>query len=137
MRFRQKCSQVTRRVLGNIGRHTLGLQAAGIGFFGMLAAFPAMAALISLYAMWANPSSTIEAFGPFRRILPHDAWQLLDQELIKLTSQQRGQLSSGALIGVVLTLWSSGAGVRALITSLNVVYMEAERRGLLRSPSDV
>jgi membrane protein len=41
-------------------------------------------------------------------------------------------LGAGAVIGVVLALWSASSGVRNLMEALNVVYGERERRGFLR-----
>jgi len=123
---------IAHEAVGNVGRHTLGLQAAGIAFFAMLAAFPAMAAIVSVTALWVDPNATVQEFAIFRRLMPIEAWQLFNQQLLKLAAQEHSNLGIGAIIGFVLTLWSSGAGVRALITSLNIVYMERERRGLVR-----
>jgi membrane protein len=34
-------------------------------------------------------------------------------------------------LGILVALWSAGAGVRALITALNIAYREAEERGFI------
>lgn len=116
----------------NIGDHALFIAAAGIAFYGMLAAFPAVAAFISVYALWANPIEAVHQFSLFRNIMPDQAWQLFHQQLMRLTAERGSNLGVGAFFGLTITLWSAGAGVRALLTALNFVYLERERRGLLR-----
>ncbi len=123
---------IAERMLRNIGRHALSISAAAIAFYGMLAAFPALAAFIALYALMADPVTAIHQFGPLRRILPQEVWSLFHDQLVRLTSGPGRGLGFGAFFGLAITVWSAGAGVRSLITALNVVYMEKERRGLLR-----
>jgi membrane protein len=40
-------------------------------------------------------------------------------------------LGWGVTLGILVALWSAGAGVRALITALNIAYGETEKRGLI------
>jgi membrane protein len=45
------------RLYGNIGKHRVIAIAAGVTFYGLLAIFPALAALVSLYGLFADPAS--------------------------------------------------------------------------------
>ena len=46
--------RILRRVWAGIGRHHLSIVAAGVAFFGVLAIFPAIAALIAVYGLVAT-----------------------------------------------------------------------------------
>ncbi len=43
-----------------------------------------------------------------------------------------GALGLGMIAGILLTVWSANKGMKALMTALNLVYDEEERRGFIR-----
>ena len=45
------------RVYQNIGKHRIVVIAAGITFYSLLAIFPALAALVAIYGLFADPTS--------------------------------------------------------------------------------
>jgi membrane protein len=49
-----------------------------------------------------------------------------------LTSQPPSKLGFALLFGVLVSLWSANAGMKALFDALNVVYGEKERRSFIR-----
>src|SRR5690606_16679122 len=58
----------------------VGLIAAGIAFYFLLAAFPAIGALISLYGLIADPGSITDHFDYFARFLPRDVYVILTEQ---------------------------------------------------------
>ena len=64
------------RVWQNLGRDNTSLVAAGIGLNALLAVFPALAVLVSVYGMFAYPGDVARDLGPFLSILPGDASKL-------------------------------------------------------------
>ncbi len=114
----------------NIQKHSLFLAAAGIAFYGMLAAFPAIATLVSLYGLYADANDAVEHFSIMRRVMPEQAWTLFNDQLLRIVTEDEDKLGIGAIAGLLITLWSAGAGVRALMSWLNVVNRTEERRSL-------
>lgn len=114
----------------NIQKHSLFLAAGGIAFYGMLAAFPAIAALVSLYGLYANANDAVVHFAIMRRVMPEQAWTLFNDQLLRIATEDEQTLGFGAIAGLLITLWSAGAGVRALMSWLNVVNRTEERRSL-------
>lgn len=113
-------------------RDSISLVAAGVGFYSLLAIFPALAALISIYGLVADPAAIERQVQAVIHIIPAEAAGVLQQQLQSLASQPRGGLSLGVAAGILLALWSASAGVKALIQGLNIAYGEAEQRGFIK-----
>jgi membrane protein len=122
---------VLSRVWLGIGRDHLSIIAAGVAFFGVLAIFPAIAALIALYGMVADPSQVAASLGALRPLLPRDVHEMIAGQVTVLVEAGQSRLGLASLISLMLTLWSARAGVTALIEGLNIAYRETDRRSLL------
>ena len=120
------------RVVQNIGRDNTSLVAAGIGLNALLAVFPALAVLVSVYGMFASPGDVATDLGPFLSILPGDASKLLTDQLQTLTTPKNHTLGFGAIVATIVALWNSRQGMSALMTATNIAYNQREQRGFLR-----
>jgi membrane protein len=120
------------RVVQNIGRDNTSLVAAGIGLNALLAVFPALAVLVSVYGMFASPGDVAADLGPFLNILPGDASKLLSDQLQTLTAPKNHTLGFGAIVATIVALWNSRQGMSALMTATNIAYNQREQRGFLR-----
>jgi membrane protein len=119
------------RVYEEIGNDRIGSIAAGTTFFLLLALFPALAALVSLYGLVADPASLEQHLASLQGVLPGGAMDLLKEELHRLVTQPSDGLGIGFAIGLALALWSANSGVKALFDALNVAYDEEEKRGFI------
>ena len=120
------------RVWQNLGRDNASLVAAGIGLNALLAVFPALAVLVSVYGMFAYPGDVAGDLGPFLGILPSDASKLLTDQLQTLTTPKNHTLGFGAVVATIVALWNSRQGMSALMTATNIAYNQREQRGFLR-----
>lgn len=120
------------RVKEEQSKDHLSIIAAGVAFYSLLALFPALAALISLYGLVADPAQVQQQLSQVSGFLPPEAHRLLDQQLSRIVSQSGGALSLALIGGVLLALWSAAKGMNALITALNVAYDEEETRGFFK-----
>ncbi|HET8551144.1 MAG TPA: YihY/virulence factor BrkB family protein [Gammaproteobacteria bacterium] len=116
--------------MAEVGEHNLPLIAAGVAFYGMLAIFPALTALISVYGLIADPADVQQLLST--GMLPSGVADLLRGHAHGLAGSAGGALSISVIIGFLLTLWSSRQGANAIIRALNVVYGERETRSLFR-----
>jgi membrane protein len=119
------------RVWQRVGTDNLSIIAAGVAFYGLLAIFPAITALVSIWGLVADPAQVQQQFASIGQIVPADAWRLLDDQLRSVAASSPRALGWGVALGILVALWSAGAGVRALITALNIAYREAEERGFI------
>ncbi len=121
-----------RRVVHNVNANRLTTEAAAVTFYGLLAIFPALAALVSLFGLIADPHVVADEVDGLRNILPGGAMDLLASELHTLTSASGKSLSLGAAIGVLTSFWTANAATKSIFGALNAAYGETERRGFVR-----
>jgi membrane protein len=106
--------------------------AAGVVFYGLLALFPAVTALVSLYGLFAQSSTIQDHLAFLTTFMPAAGVTIIDEQIARVVSKGNAQLGFGFLIGLGLALWSANAGMKALIDALNIVYEEEEKRGFFK-----
>lgn len=120
------------RVFENIGEHRVVAISAGVTFYVILAIFPALAALVALYGIVADPSTIGRHLDALSGLLPGGALEIIGGELNRVAAQGDRTLGFAFLIGLAVSLWSANAGMTALFDALNIVYAEREKRGYVK-----
>src|ERR1700680_511992 len=120
------------RTYQRINDNRLLAVAAGVVFYGLLALFPGITALVSLYGLFASPSTINDHLSSIGGMLPGDAFQILQDQVNRLVAKGGTKLSFGFILGLGLALWSANAGMKAIMDALNVVYDEKEKRGFIK-----
>ena len=118
-------------VIDRIGRDNVTMVAAGVAFYALLAIFPALAAVVSLYGLVSDPSEVSRQIGALAYLLPPEALKLITDGLQSFVSKSNSQFNIALVTGLVLAVWSARAGMTAVMTGLNIAYEEVERRSLL------
>ncbi len=106
--------------------------AAGVTYYALLAIFPAIAALVSLYGLFADPVSLQDHLNTLSGVLPSGALDIIREQVTRIASQGGGTLGFSFIIGLVLSLWSANAGMKAVFDALNIVYDEEEKRSFVK-----
>lgn len=109
----------------------LGLVAAGVAFYFFMGAFPALAALISLYGLFSDPVFITDQLEGFSRFLPPDSFNILVGQARAIAGTSEAALSLGLVFGIVLTIYSATKGVKALIKGFNIAYGQKETRNIV------
>ncbi len=123
---------VLLRVKDEMDRDNLSLAAAGVAFYALLALFPALAALVSIYGLVFDPASIASQLAEVGQIVPAEVLQIIDSQLTKVTATSDTALGFGFLVGVLLSIWSANKGMKAMVMGLNIVYDEREQRGFIK-----
>ncbi|KPV41214.1 hypothetical protein AN478_04825 [Thiohalorhabdus denitrificans] len=123
---------VARRVWRGISRDNLSVVAAGVGFYAFFALFPALAAVVSLYGLVADPGDVERMVRQVQDVLPEAVTGILSSQLRKLAENTGARLGVGVVVGILIALWSATKGTKALMVGLNIVNGEEEKRGFLR-----
>ncbi len=113
-----------------MGERRLGLIAAGVAFFAMLAIFPAVAALIALVGFLADPIAVEQALDMADDFLPEEVASILSDQIGRLTSTATETLGLASFISLLMTTWSARLGVGALIQGMTAIYGAAPRNGI-------
>lgn len=119
------------RVYNAMFEDRIMLVAAGITFYALLALFPAITALISVYGLFADPTRIAGQLQSFGSVLPGGAMEVIGSQLQRVAGQSAGSLGLGFFIGLGVALWSANSGVKSVFEGLNVAYGEDEKRSFL------
>ncbi len=106
--------------------------AAGVVFYGLLAIFPAITALVSSYALFAKASTINGHLALVSGLMPQSAYSIVDEQVTRIVTRTTGDLGLAFFVGLALAIWSANAGIKAIIDALNIVYGVKERRSFLR-----
>lgn len=123
---------VLLRVRDEMKDDRVSMVAASVAFYAMLAVFPALIALISLYGLVANPADVQAHMSSLASMLPADARSVVEEQLTSIVAQSRGGVGLGLAVSILGALWVASGGMRAVMEATNVAYDEQESRGFVR-----
>lgn len=106
--------------------------AAGVTFYGLLAIFPAIGALVSLYGLFADPLAIRDTMSAMSTMLPGGALDIVGEQIQRVSAAGSGKLSVTFISGLAIALWGANAGIKALFDAVNVAYGKKEERGFLK-----
>jgi membrane protein len=106
--------------------------AGSIAFYGLLAIFPALAAMISIWGLMFDPQQITEQLEALTSALPEGAAGILNDQARSVAEGAGAGVSLAAAGGILLTLYSASKGMTALIEGLNMIYDEEEKRGFVK-----
>ncbi|MFJ8719403.1 YihY/virulence factor BrkB family protein [Streptomyces violaceus] len=119
-------SVVLKGTLKEFKKDELADRAAALTYYGILALFPALLALISLLGI-VGQSATQQVLDNIQKLAPGAARDVLNNAV----QQMQGNAGLGsimAIVGLVLAVWSASGYVAAFIRSANAVYEVPEGR---------
>jgi membrane protein len=124
-------TQVAKRGWKEAKADQVPLLAAGVAFYAFLAIFPALIAIVSIYGLFADPSTIANQLNSITAALPEEAAQLITDQVTALSSR-RQTLGISLILAVLIALWSASAGTSNLLTAINVAYDEEQKRGFVK-----
>ena len=106
--------------------------AGSVAFFAMLAIFPGLATVVSLYGLFADAASIGTHVALLDGVVPDGVLELVANELTRISANRSDTLGAAFVVSLLIAFWSANGGVAALFDALNVVYKEREKRSILR-----
>ena len=110
----------------------VGFVAGGVTFFMVLSLFPTLAAFVTLYGLFADPTDAWGRLEFLYSILPSNVAEFLGGEMTRLASNTQTQLTFTLVWTLMLSLWTANGGIKTLFYGLNIAYHEVERRNIVR-----
>jgi membrane protein len=133
--FWRRAWRFARRVQQAMSNDNLTLVAAGVAFYWMLALFPAIIAMVTVYALVADAQQAQDQLQPVLSALPEDARSLIVPRLAQTVDASDGGLTFGLVASLLATLWATSGGMQALMTGINIIYGVEETRNFVRLKS--
>lgn len=120
------------RTYQQIDEDRLLATAAGVVFYGLLAVFPAITALVSSYGLFADPSTISSNLQSLALMLPEGSFAIVQDQIARVLAKGTSTLGLTFVVGLLVAIWSANAGMKAIFDALNVVYEEREKRGFFK-----
>jgi len=124
--------QITKRVMHKIEQDNMSLIAAGVAFYFLLAIFPLLAALVSMYGLFTDQETLIQHMNLLVGVIPEQSREILEAQVESILSTDDSALSLGFLFSFLLAIWSGGKGSVALISACNISYQESKKRSFFK-----
>jgi membrane protein len=113
-----------KRTLKEFSEDGLTDWAAALTYYGVLALFPALTALLSIVGLLTNPQQLTDAITA---VVPAQAADTLNPVIEQIAGSSKSA-SLGLIIGVAAAVWSASGYVGAFTRAANVVYETPEGR---------
>jgi len=124
---------IAKRIFIKMSEDNLSIVAAGVAFYALLAIFPAIAAIVSVYAYFSSPTDIAEHLSKIVTLLPPSTSEIILSQVSNLAKTSNASLSLSAISTLIITIWSSSKGSQALITACNISYHEYEKRSFFKA----
>ncbi|WP_043529799.1 YihY/virulence factor BrkB family protein [Litchfieldella xinjiangensis] len=123
---------ILKRVKGEMDRDHIPIIAAGVAFYALLAIFPAIVAITSVWALVFDPQEISQQIENVSHLLPGQAADLITQQAEQATEDASVGMSLAAIGGILLAIYSSSKGTKGLMEGLNIAYDELDERGMIK-----
>ncbi len=123
---------IVLRVWEELTADHVSVVSAGVAFFGLLALFPAIAALMSITGLFMDPATIESQLETVASVLPRNAASILQEQTRSVASNSETGLGLAAIVGVILSLYGASKGMRTLMEGMNIAYDEEEKRGYVK-----
>lgn len=115
-----------------INNKNIGMLSAGIAYFGVLAFFPLMAAIVAIAGIAVQPEEIQKVAAELTQYVPADIHQLFVTQLENAT----GNVASNtlvAIIGIGLSILGVAGATGNTMTALNTMYEIKETRSFIQT----
>ena len=118
-------TELARRTVKEMFDDSVLDMSAQLAYYFFLALFPAALFMVAVVS-FVPVSGLLDAItGSLSRVAPAEVVSLLTDQVLKIAHQQNGGLLTFGIVGAI---WSTSAGMTAVITALNQAYDVTEGR---------
>jgi membrane protein len=119
------------RALTRLWGRDVMLYTGGVSFFVMLAIFPGLAILIGLYSLLSDPAQAAREGQALSALIPVGARELFMHELMRLVRSPHLALSTQSGLALVIAVYASHRGFKALLAGLSFIHDEEDPHGFV------
>lgn len=117
-----------KRTFTEFSEDNLSDWAAALTYYGLLALFPALIAMVSIIGLVGDPKTTTSTITDIVTSLgPKSAADTFADPIKSITSN-KGSAGIGLIVGILAALWSASGYVGAFMRASNVIYETPEGR---------
>jgi membrane protein len=122
--------QIVKRGWAEAKADNVPLMAAGMAYYAFLAIFPAIIAAVLLYSFFADPATITTQLDALGSAIPADIKKTLTDQIGLAAGN--GKVGFGAVVAILVALFSASGGMSNLMTAVNICYDEEETRNFIK-----
>ena len=122
--------QIAKRGWAEAKADNVPLMAAGMAYYAFLAIFPAIIAAVLLFSFFADPATITTQLDALGSAIPADIKQTITDQIALAAGNSK--VGFGAVIAILIALFSASGGMGNLMTAVNLCYDEEETRGFVK-----
>jgi membrane protein len=119
------------RALTRLWGRDVMLYTGGVSFFSLLAIFPALAILITLYSLLSDPNQAAREGEALARVIPAGARDIVQSELVRLAHAPHVAMTAQSGFALLIGLYAAHRGFKALLAGLSFIHDEDEPMGFV------
>lgn len=129
--LRALLAELGGRIWREVVHDQIGLLAAGIAFYALLAIFPAMASVLAILGIFFDAAEITGPVTEATAAIPPSAARLIREQAGSIVAQDHSTLTLTALLGLGAALYATARGMRHLVQGLNVAFNQVESRSIV------
>lgn len=110
----------------------IGIIAAGIAYYVLLALVPLLAVTVLGYGLFADPQTVSRHIALLAENLPASAAEIIGDQLLRMSEDGDTTKLLSLLIALGIALFGARNGARAVMTGLNIAFHADSARSFLR-----
>lgn len=122
--------QVVKRGFAEANADQVPLLAAGVAFYGFLAIFPLLLAMVLIYGLVVEPQQIADQINSITA-RPEDARRLITDQVTLASTRETGA-SIGLAVSILLARGSASGGMANRVTAISTAYDEEEKRSFVK-----
>ena len=119
------------RALTRLWGRDVMLYVGGVSFFSMLAVFPALAILVTVYSLLANPAQATQEAEALSRLIPAGGRDVVQDQLTRLAHAPHVAMSTQSGFALLIAIYAAHRGIKALLAGLSFIHDEDEPHGFV------
>lgn len=124
---------IVKQVKDRIEKNNVIIVSAGVAFFGFLAIFPAIMALISIYGFVMDPQEIEGQVSKISSLMPEQTHEIIQYRVDKFIERNGDSLGWDTFLGILLGIWIGNLGTKSLFIGINIAYETESKRGILKN----
>lgn len=127
-RARSRGGRLARLVeeIGDVRERAAGdritIVAAGLSYYLVLAAIPALVATVAIYTWVSDAASLVRRLETWTTSFPDEIQRLVVGQLLEISGMAGTGAGASFVVSVLITFWSASKAGRALMQALNIVH---------------
>jgi len=122
---------IVGRALARLWGRDVMLFTGGVSFFSLLAIFPALAIMITLYSLLSDPAQAAKEGEVLAHVIPAGARDIVQAELMRLATAPHVAMSAQGVFALLIGLYAAHRGFKAMLAGLSFIHDEDKPRGFV------